>query len=495
MNNNTRNNKIVTRFAPSPTGFMHVGNLRTALYAYLLAKKDNGTLILRIEDTDKEREVKGATEHIFKVLKWAGIKWDEGPDIGGPNAPYTQSERLDLYKKYANKLIEKGLAYPDPYKEEEVEIFRKNAEKDKKPFLFRNHRPEIFEKWDGSKPLRFKVPEIKSYKWHDLVFGNLSAGHEALDDFVLIKSDGYPTYNFCHVVDDIEMGITHVVRGQEYISSIPKYLSLYEALDVPPPIFVCLPHIMGKDGVKKLGKRDGAKDCLEYGEEGYLPETMINFLAFLGWHPSDDIEMFTLGELVRNFEAERIQKAGAQWNDDKLNWFNREYLKKISADERSDYVKKFIPENLKNLPGYNEEILHRMIPVLMERISYGKEISIMAENGEMNYLFEKPNYNKELLFFKNSKIPTGSKYEKLIEYINKTVDILSEVSENEFNRENVKNAVWSYAEEVGRGDILWPMRFALSGLNKSPDPFILAEIFGKKETIERLYNAVNILKL
>ncbi|MEI6581181.1 MAG: glutamate--tRNA ligase, partial [bacterium] len=359
--------KIVTRFAPSPTGFMHVGNLRTALYTYLLAKKNNGTLILRIEDTDKEREVSGATEHILKVLKWVGINWDEGPDIGGPNAPYTQSERLDLYKKYAQILIDKGLAYPDPFTVEEVEEFRKKAEADKKPFLYREHRPENFDVWDGTKPLRFKVPEIKSYKWNDLVFGDLSAGPEALDDFILMKSDGYPTYNFCHIVDDIEMKITHVVRGQEYISSIPKFLSLYEALETKPPIFVCLPHIMGKDGNKKLGKRDGAKDSLEYKDEGYLPEAMVNFLALLGWHPSDDKEIFTMKELVKVFKAERIQKAGAQWNDDKLDWINKEHIKKLSHEDLKNKIFEWLPEELKNcLPADRQE---KLIPVIVERIS------------------------------------------------------------------------------------------------------------------------------
>jgi glutamyl-tRNA synthetase len=231
-------NKVVTRFAPSPTGFMHVGNLRTGLFAWLWARKNNGTFILRIEDTDKKREVEGSIEHIKKALRWIGMDWDQGPDIGGPYAPYIQSERLDLYKKYGEKLIEKGLAYADPYTEEQINIWRKESEENKKPFLYREHRPENPPAWDGSKPLRFKIPEIKRHSWVDAVWGELSAGPEALDDFILIKSDGYPTYNFAHIVDDIEMGVTHVTRGQEFISSTPKYLSLYEALGVQPPVFV-----------------------------------------------------------------------------------------------------------------------------------------------------------------------------------------------------------------------------------------------------------------
>ncbi len=478
---NKPNNKIVTRFAPSPTGFMHVGNLRTALYTYFLAKKYNGTLILRLEDTDKEREVEGATEHILKVLKWIGINWDEGPDIGGPNAPYTQSERLALYKEYAQKLIDGGLAYPDPYKEEEVEVFRKEAESLKKPFLFREHRPEVFEKWDGKKPLRFKVPEVKIYKWQDLVFGELSAGPEALDDFILIKSDGYPTYNFCHIVDDIEMGITHVVRGQEYISSIPKYLSLYEALKVNPPIFICLPHIMGKNGQKKLGKRDGAKDSLEYKQDGYLPEAMINFLALLGWHPSDDREIFTKDELIDIFEMERIQKSGAQWNDEKLDWINKEHIKKLTSDELERYVFEWLPKELR---------IKKIIPVIVERISKFGDIKQMVENGELDFFYKEPEYQKEKLIYKDTSP------EKIISNLEEVVGVLKMTDENDYNKENIKIFLMEIASKLdNRGEILHPMRFALSGLDKSPDPFILAEILGKEETINRLEKAVKILKM
>jgi len=483
------NKKVVTRFAPSPTGFMHVGNLRTALFTYLLAKKNNGTLILRIEDTDKEREVAGATEHILKVLKWVGINWDEGPDIGGPNAPYTQSERLDLYKKYAEKLIEKGLAYPDPYTEEEVEVLRKNAEENKKPFLYREHRPETFEVWDGKKPLRYKVPEIKVSHWHDLVFGDLSAGPEALDDLILIKSNGYPTYNFCHIVDDIEMGITHVVRGQEYISSIPKYLSLYESLGVNPPFFICMPHIMGKNGIKKLGKRDGAKDSMEYKEEGYLSQAMVNFLALLGWHPSDDKELFSMDELKESFDVSRVQKSGAQWNDEKLDWFNREYLKKLSAIEQEEYVEKFIPQSIKELPNYNKGIVNKITPIVLERISCGKNIVEMANNGDLTYFFDKPKYDGNKLIYKDTP------KEKIINNLKSVLETISMTSEEDFNKENIKIFLMEFADHLeNRGQLLHPMRFALSGMDKSPDPFVLSEILGKNETISRLNEAIRLLK-
>ena len=468
--------KVRTRFAPSPTGFMHVGNLRTALYAWLWAKKNNGTLILRIEDTDKEREVLGAREHILKVLNWVGINWDEGPDVGGPHAPYVQSERLDLYKKYAEKLIEKGLAYPDPYTQEEVEEFRKKAETDKKAFLYREHRPETFEKWDGTKPLRFIVPEIKSYHWHDMVFGDLSAGPEALDDFILIKSDGFPTYNFCHIVDDIEMEINYVIRGQEYISSIPKFLSLYEALGIKEPIFVCLPHIMGKDGHKKLGKRDGAKDALEYKDEGYLPEAMVNFLVLLGWHPIDDKEIFTIQELIEVFDIERIQKSGAQWDDDKLDWINKEHIKKLSAEELKNKIFEWLPENYRN---------EKLIPVITERISKFGDIKKMLEAGELDFFFKQPEYAKEKLIYKSVSA------EKISSNLKQAMEVLEKLDSESFNKENVKEALIKVADNLeNRGELLHPIRFALSGLDKSPDPFIIAEILGKNETLSRLQKAI-----
>ncbi|MFA6301294.1 MAG: glutamate--tRNA ligase [Candidatus Paceibacterota bacterium] len=469
-------NKVVTRFAPSPTGFMHVGNLRTALYAWLFARKNKGTFILRIEDTDKEREVAGAIEHILMVLKWVGIDWDEGPDIGGPHAPYTQSERLDLYKKYAQDLIDKGLAYPDPFTEEEVEQYRKNAELDKKAFLYREHRPENFEKWDGTKPLRFRVPEIKSYHWHDVVFGDLSAGPEALDDFVLIKSDGYPTYNFCHIVDDIEMGVTHVVRGQEFISSTPKFLSLYDAFKINPPIFVCLPHIMGKDGNKKLGKRDGAKDALEYKEEGYLASAVVNFLALLGWHPSSDKEIFTVDELINVFDVKRIQKSGAQWSDDKLNWLNKEHIRLLPKEEIEKNILECLPEELK---------IPKLVPIILERINKWGDVKGMVERGELNFFSKQPEYEKSKLIYKNIS------QEKISENLKLAVDALGGIGENDFSQENIKNALMSIADKLGnRGELLHPVRFALSGLDKSPDPFIIASILGKNETLSRLQKAI-----
>ncbi len=475
--------KVVTRFAPSPTGFMHVGGIRTALYAWLWARKNNGTFILRIEDTDKEREVAGSIEHIIESLKWLGINWDEGPNVGGPHKPYLQSERLDLYKKYAQILIDRGLAYPDPYNKEEVDGFREKAELEKKPFLFREHRPGKFDKWDAypssggeTKPLRFKVSEIKSYKWNDLVYGDLSAGPEALDDFILIKSDGFPTYNFAHIVDDIEMGVTHVMRGQEFISSVPKFLSLYEALDLKPPLFVTLPPIMGDGGNKKLSKRDGAKDILEYKNEEYLPEAMINFLALLGWNPGDDREIFTVDELIKIFDISRVGHSGAQWNDVKLDWINKEHIKKLSTEELKKNIFEYLPEELK---------IEKLIPIIVERISKWGEVKEMVERGELDFFYKKPEYLKEKLVYKNIKL------EKISQNISEAITRLGKLEEKDFTNENIKNVLMQIANKLeNRGELLHPVRYALSGLDKSPDPFAIAEILGKNETLSRLQKAI-----
>ncbi len=469
-------NKVVTRFAPSPTGFMHVGNLRTALYAFLWARKNNGVFILRIEDTDKEREVPESKEHILKVLKWIDIDWDEGPEIGGKNGPYFQGERLNLYKEYGEKLIKKGLAYADPYTEEELNVLREKAELEKRPFLYREHRPENPPLWDGTKPLRLKVPEVKSYKWNDLVYGDLSAGPEALDDFILIKSDGYPTYNFAHIVDDIEMGVTYVMRGQEFISSMPKFLSLYDALSVPYPYFATLPPIMAEDGKKKLGKRDGAKDVLEYQKEGYLPEALINFLALLGWNPGTEKEIFTTKELIDTFDISRIGHSGARWNEEKLDWMNKEHIKRLSKEELEKNIFEWLPEYMRN---------PKIIPLVTERISKWGDIKEMIQNKELDFFFQEPVFDKQKLIYKNTPL------EKISENLKIARGILQSLSEKDFVSEKIKDALMKEAEKLeSRGEMLHPLRFALSGLEKSPDPFIIAEILGKNETLSRLQKAI-----
>lgn len=476
--------KIVTRFAPSPTGWMHVGGVRTALYAWLWAKKNNGTFILRIEDTDKEREVEGSIEHIIKSLNWLGIKWNEGPDIGGKSAPYIQSERLSSYKKYAEVLISKGFAYPDPYTKEEVEEFRLKAEAEKRPFLFRDHRPDTIEVWDGTKPLRFKTP-VKKYIWNDLVRGELTAGEEALDDFILIKNDGYPTYNFAHIIDDLEMGVTHIMRADEFISSTPKFLALYEALEINRPDLVTLPPILAPGGKKKLGKRDGAKDILEYEKEGYLPNAMVNFLALLGWNPGTEKEIFTVDELISEFDIEKIQKSGAQLDDQKLLWINREHMKMLGFDEQKAWIKKYLPESVTNFSTYSESKLDMLVPVLMERINIFSDVLAISNNGELDFFFKEPELDLSLISFKGTEIAETSVHLK------KLAEILSLIDESIWDIEILKQKTMEYADTLPkRGPALHPLRYALSGKEKSPDPFTIANIIGKEETIKRINSAI-----
>ena len=432
--------RVVTRFAPSPTGFMHIGSVRTALYAWLWAKKNNGSFILRIEDTDKEREVAGSLKHIIESLKWLSLDWDEGPNVGGPHKPYIQSERLPIYRKYAERLRRAGHIYAD------------------------------------GDALRFKIPEKKRWHWHDIVHGELSAGEEALEDFILIKSNGYPTYNFAHIVDDIEMEVTHVMRGEEFISSTPKFLSVYEALGVLPPKYATLPHILGPSGKKKLSKRDGAKDLLLYKEEGYLPNAFINFLALLGWNPGDDREIFSRGELIRAFELERIQKSGAQMNEEKLDWINKEHLKKLPAEEIKNNILILLPEELRN---------EKIIPLIYERISKWGDVKTMLGAGELDFFIKRPEIKKEKLIYKNAPA------EKISENLKLAVAALKNISENNFSHENIKSALTLIAQNLkNRGEFLHPVRYALSGSDKSPDPFIISEILGKNETIQRLEKAI-----
>jgi glutamyl-tRNA synthetase len=365
---------VRTRFAPSPTGLLHVGGIRTALFAWLLARQNNGQFILRLEDTDQNREVTGADQHIINSLKALGLNYDEGPDADGKYGPYRQSERLDIYKQWAQKLIDAGQAYTDPYTPEKVQAFRVIAQKEKKPFLYRNHRPESANQkvqvWDDTKPLRFKS-DPKAYKWHDEVMGDLSTGPEVVDDFVLIKSDGFPTYNFAHIVDDAEMKISHVIRGQEFLASVPNYLNLYEALEITPPKLATMPHILGADGNKKLSKRDGAKDVLDYIKDGYLLEALISFIATLGWNDGSTQEVFTTDELIKKFSLDRVGKSGARFDDQRLTWVNGHFIRELTVDELYKKITDYWP---KEAAKYDDAYKKSVLGLIQERLKIFNEI-------------------------------------------------------------------------------------------------------------------------
>lgn len=378
---------IRTRFAPSPTGYLHVGGVRTALFAWLVARQNNGKFILRLEDTDQAREVEGSAEHLISSLKALGINYDEGPDIGGEYAPYRQSERLDIYKRWAQRLIDSGRAYADPYTREELQKFREQAQASKQPFLYRNHRPENPPAWDGSQPLRFKS-DPKPYQWHDEVMGDLSAGPEAVDDFILIKSDGFPTYNFAHIVDDAEMQISHVIRGQEFISSQPNYLNLYEALELQHPTLATMPHIMASYGGKKLSKRDGAKDILDYINDGYLPEALVSFIATLGWNDGTEQEIFTVNELIEKFSLDRVQKSGAHFDEKRLEWVNGQFIRQLSTHDLHEKVGNYWPTESK---GTDEAYKLQVLKLAQDRLKTLKDLQ------QFGYFFTNPQPDMNLI--------------------------------------------------------------------------------------------------
>ena len=474
---------IRTRFAPSPTGYIHVGNVRAALFPWLLARQQNGKFILRIEDTDQARFVEGATDLILDTLEWLGIDWDEGPRVGGDFGPYIQTERRQHYLKYAQKLIDKGLAYADPYTPEEVQGFREEARALKKPFLYRDHRPENPPKWDGSMPLRLKVTDIKRYTWHDPVMGDLSAGPEVLDDFILIKSDGLPTYNFAHIIDDYEMEVTHVIRGLEYISSIPRYLSLYDALEITPPVLACLPHIMAPGGKKKLGKRDGARSVSDYRTDGILPEAMLNFLASLGWNDGTEQEIFTRDELIEKFSLERVQRSGASFDEQRLLWMNGQWIRRLSLDDLYRRCDKYWPETASDSDdAYRKSVL----TLVQDRLKTLAELPLMT-----NYFFSDPEVNLELISSNKQlkKIDNAELRKILI----KSLDVLKDC--DAWTADNIQEALNQLLEitEQKPGVLFSLIRIATTWAPFSPGIAETLELLGRDRTVDRLTKASLLL--
>ncbi len=464
---------VRTRFAPSPTGFVHVGAVRTALFAWLLAKQAKGQFILRIEDTDKVREVEGSEDHITQSLKWLGLDWSEGPDIGGTYEPYRQSERLELYIKWAQKLIERGGAYADPYTKVELEAFRDQAKHEKKPFLYRNHRPENPPAWDGTQPLRFKS-EPKKYTWNDAVMGEMHSGEEAIDDFILIKGDGYPTYNFCHIVDDSMMCITHVIRSQEFVSSIPKFFNLYEALVIEPPTQAIVPYVMSIDGKKKLSKRDGAKDILDYAREGIVPEAMINFLATLGWNDGSEQEIFSVEELIKKFSLERVQKSPARFDETRLQWLNGQWIRRLTLNDLYERSKDFWPEAAKNADNtYKKQVLGLM----QDRL---KTLSDLRATG---YFFEEPKPNMELI--NSNKQLSKLSPERRVELLATAREALET---SEFTTEAIQETLNKLLMATGEkpGTLFSLIRIYLTWAPFSPELSQTIALLGKAPTLRRL---------
>ena len=474
--------KAITRFAPSPTGYIHIGNVRSAIYPYLVARQTGGKMILRIEDTDRERYVEGATELIEDTLKWLGLEWDEGPIVGGPSEPYFQSERLDIYMKWVQKLLDSGRAYADPTPAEKIDEYRKECNEKKIPFLYRNFRPENPPKWEPGMPIRFKS-EPKEYSWTDAVMGDMHTGPEVLDDIILIKKDGYPTYNFAHIVDDAEMGVTHVMRGVEYLSSTPNYLALYEAFGLERPVLVSLPHILAPTGNKKLGKRDGAKSATEYRDDGVLPEAMLNYLACLGWNDGTEQEIYTKDELIKSFSLDRIQNSGARYDETKLLWMNGQWIRRIFDEQGAralyDRTVNFWPEKAAE---YSEEYRVKVLSIIYDRLKVLSDLKTMT-----TYFFEDPEVDVKMIV-ENKFLKKMSEAE--LEALLKT-SIRELTAVEDWNADKLQDVLNSLLEKTGKkpAELFSLIRIALSFAPFSPALNLTLETLGRETSLARLNRA------
>ncbi|NLM86193.1 MAG: glutamate--tRNA ligase [Clostridiales bacterium] len=480
--------QVRTRFAPSPTGFMHLGGLRTALYCYLFTKKhEDGKFILRIEDTDQERLVEGAVEVIYDTLRGCGIHWDEGPDVGGPVAPYVQSERKDSYLPYAKQLIDEGHAYYCFCTKEDLQQRREAAEAQGLTWKYDKHclhlsKEDIQQKLDSGIPyvVRQNTPVTGDSDFDDLVYGHIMAPNETLDDMVLIKADGMPTYNFANVIDDHLMGITHVIRGMEYLSSTPKYNLLYKALGWDIPQYIHLPTVM-RDSKHKLSKRDGDAYYSDFVKKGYLTEALINYLALVGWNPGDEREFFTMEELQQAFSVEGLSKSPAIFDINKLTWFNAEYIRKLDADKYLELAKPWFDSVL---DGKGIDYT-RLAQLMQGRTEVFNRIPEMVA-----FLGERPAFDTSLYENKKQK----SSLETTPDALKLSISLLDSVSD--WTEENIHKALMEGIAAAGlkNGTVLWPLRIALSGLLSTPGGAIeIAFLLGREESMRRLESALDQL--
>lgn len=495
---------IKTRFAPSPTGFLHVGNLRTVLYAYLFARKNDGIFMVRVEDTDRTRFVDGAIESMISSLKWGGFTIDEGVDMGengkiiqkGNYGPYIQSERLDIYKKEVQKLLDSGHAYYAFDTKEELDEMRKLQELNKLPTIYdrdtmRNQftlgEEETKKRLDAGDMyiIRLKVPKEGSTTFDDLVRGKIEFENKLIDDQVLVKADGFPTYHLASVVDDHYMEITHVIRGEEWLPSTPKHIMLYEAFGWKVPVFAHLSLIVNEKKAK-LSKRHGDVFAEDFKEKGYLPEAMINFLAFLGWNPGDEREVFNLSELEQEFDFEKVSKSPAVFNREKLNWYNREYIKNSDSTKLAKICKPFfVNQGLEERVTGDVERLKNIVA-----LEQGRATTLLELVDNVSFIFaEDLEYNAGLLVWKKStREDAKEKLQAMHEYLNG-------VGEEDWQTQKLNDDTISWIAEQGwnNGDVLWPTRVALSGQKNSPSPFEIAGVLGKEKTLKRIQKAIDLL--
>jgi len=483
------------RLAPSPTGWFHIGNARTGLFNFLFARKTGGKFILRIEDTDKLRSKKVYEDNILNGLRWLGLDWDEGPEKEGDFGPYRQSQRLDIYAKYLQQLLDEGKAYYCFCTQEELEAQEQDMASRGLPPKYSGKCRHLgdstvnqYLKDKKRAVIRIKMPNT-TLKFNDLIRGEVEFNLDLIEDIVIAKSLREPLYNFTVVIDDYLMKITHIIRGEDHISNTPKQIIIQEALGFPRPIYAHLPMILGPDRAK-LSKRHGAMALTDYRKLGYLPETMVNFLALLGWHPYGEEEVMNLEELISRFELERVQKGGAIFNLQKLGWFNTQYLKKLPSDKVfayfSDYLSNYAPK--KDFLRSDADYLRKILEVELPRIN---KFSDLFETSD--FFFKKTiDYPKELLSWKGESEP------EIKQALDASYSILEAINDEDFNRINLQSKFYTFIEsnpvyQGNRGRLLWPLRAALSGKQASPGPFEIAEILGKKETLKRVEKAIKLI--
>lgn len=480
--------KIRTRFAPSPTGFMHIGNLRTAIYTYIIAKKYGGDFILRIEDTDQERYVEGAVEKIYDTLRVCGLNWDEGPDIGGPVGPYIQSERMGIYKEYALKLIESGHAYYCFCTKERIDALHKAQQEAKvSNMMYDRHcrnlpKEEVDRLLAEGTPyvIRQKMPLDGSTTFHDVLYGDITVENAILDDQILIKADGMPTYNFANVVDDHLMGITHVVRGNEYLASAPKYNLLYKAFGWEIPTYIHVEHIM-KDKQHKLSKRDGDASYEDLMKKGYLKEAVINYIALLGWAPKGENEIFSLEELVKEFDIHGLSKSPAIFDPAKLKAINGKYIKAMTPEKFAEYAIPYIKQSV-----HREDVdLNEIAKLLQARTELFTEIPEMVD-----FIDALPEY--DIALYTHKKMKTNP--ENSLESLKEVLPVLEGVED--WTEENIHDALFDLIGKLGvkNGIVLWPLRVAVSGKAFTPGGGVeISYLIGKEDTLARIRKGIEKL--
>ena len=470
--------KVRTRFAPSPTGYMHIGNLRTAIFEYLLARKYNGDFILRIEDTDQARKVDGAIEFIYKTLELCGFKIDEGPMNEGDCGPYIQSERKGIYKKYAEELVEKGKAYYCFCTEEELAERRKIAESRNKPFMYDGRcsklsKEKIEENLAKGMPyvIRQKMPKIGETLVEDVIYGKIKIDNSILEDQILLKSDGFPTYNFANVVDDHLMGITHVIRGKEYLDQTAKYNLLYEDFGWEKPTYIHVAMVLGSDGTK-LSKRNGDASFMDLYNQGFLPDAIVNYLVLLGWSPAINQEVFSMDELIKNFDETRISKSSSQYDEKKLEWFNHQYIKKMDDDKYLNWVKNYFT---RDTSSKSEEWVDKLLLIYKDHLNYGMEIDEVTSNFFVDKIDIK---GEELEFLESDEI-----IPKVIETFKEEV-----MNINEWNVDSINLAINNVKEKTGaKGKLLYmPIRIKASGFMHGPELADTIYLIGKDTVLGRL---------